>query len=127
MGKQRAKHPFEDNFFIDGFLGWMDSPEGQHSIEALDLVFDALEHAGVDAKRRKIVWDDGKRLSIEQSVERIRAAHPDVPRDQIESHVCGWLESCAPDSYSERQLEELDRLTGPWLADYERKSAAASK
>jgi hypothetical protein len=42
-----------------------------------------------------------------------------VPRDQIESHLCGWLESCAPDSYSERQLEELDRLTGPWLADYE--------
>ena len=33
MGKRRAKHPFEDNFFIDGFLGWMDSPEGQHSIE----------------------------------------------------------------------------------------------
>ena len=74
----------------------------------------------------RIVWDDGKRLSIEQSVERIHAAHPDVPRDQIESHVCGWLESCAPDSYSERQLEEIDRLTGPWLADYEHKSAAAS-
>jgi len=127
MGKQRAKHPFEDDFFIDGFLGWMDPHEGQHSIEALDLVFDALEHARVDAKRRKIVWDDGKRLSIEQSVERIQAAHPDVPRHQIESHLCGWLESCAPDSYSERQLEELDRLTGPWLADYERKSAAASK
>src|ERR1700751_5204190 len=101
MGKRRAKHPFEDNFFIDGFLGWMGSPEGQHLIEALDLVFDALEHAGVDAKRRKSVWDDGKRLSIEQSVERIR-----TPRDHIESHVCGWLESCAPDSYSERQLEE---------------------
>ena len=57
MGKQRAKHPFEDDFFIDGFLGWMDPHEGQHSIEALDMVFDALEHAGVDAKRRKIVWD----------------------------------------------------------------------
>ena len=111
MGKQRAKHPFEDDFFIDGFLGWMDPHEGQHSIEALDLVFDALEHAGVDAKRRKIVWDDGKRLSIEQSVERIHAAHPDVPRDQIESHLCGWLESCAPNSYSERQLEELDRTS----------------
>ena len=97
------------------------------ALPIFDLVFDALEHAGVDAKRRKIVWDDGKRLSIEQSVERIHAAHPDVPRDQIESHVCGWLESCAPDSYSERQLEEIDRLTGPWLADYEHKSAAASK
>jgi hypothetical protein len=126
MGKRRAKHPLEDNPFIDGFLEWMDSAEGQDSIEALDVVLDALEHAGVDAKRRKIVWHDGKRLSIEESVERIHAAHPDVPRDQIENHVCGWLESCAPDS-SEGQLEELDRLTGPWLADYARKSAAARK
>ena len=49
MGKRRAKHPFEDNPVIEGFLDWMDAPEGQPSIEALDLVFAALEHAGVDA------------------------------------------------------------------------------
>ena len=72
MGKRRAKHPFEDNPVIDGFLEWMDAPEGQQSIEALDLVFAALQHAGVDARQRKIVWADGKRLSIEQSV----GAHP---------------------------------------------------
>lgn len=105
----------------------MDSPEGQHSIEAHDLVFDALGHGGVDARRRKIVWDDGKRLSIEQSVERIHTAHPDVLRDRIESHVCGWPESGALDPHSERQLEELDHLTEPWLAEYARKSAAARK
>ena len=58
---------FEDNPVINGFLEWMDAPEGQQSIKALDLVFDALEHAGVDARQRKIVWADGKRLSIEQS------------------------------------------------------------
>ena len=28
-------------------------------------MFGALEHAGVDARQRKIVWADGKRLSIE--------------------------------------------------------------
>ena len=56
MGKRRAKpsrmdkHPFEDNPFIEGFLEWMDSPEGQHSIEALDLVFGALDHADVDPR-----------------------------------------------------------------------------
>ena len=125
MGKRRAKHPFEDNPFIDGFLEWMDAPEGQQSIEALDLVFDALEHAGVDARQRKIVWADGERLSIEQSAERIHAEHPGVPRDLIETHVLGWLESCAPESYSERQIEELDRLIEPWLDDYERTSRAA--
>jgi hypothetical protein len=127
MGKRRAKHPFEDNPFIDGFLEWMGAPEGQQSIEALDLVFGALEHAGVDARQRKIVWADGKRLSIEQSTDRIHAGHPGVPRHRIETHVLGWLENCAPESYSERQLEELDRLIGPWLRDYERTSRAAKE
>src|ERR1700759_5281342 len=125
MGSWRAKSPFENNPFIDGFVEWMDAPEGPHSIDALDLVFDALEHAGVDARRRKIIWDDGKRLSIKQSVERIHAGHPDVPRDQIESHLCGWLENCAPKSYSEHQLEELDQLVGPWIDEYQRASRTA--
>ena len=93
MGRRRAKSPFEDNPVIDGFLEWMDAPEGQQSIEALDLVFDALQHAGVDARQRKIVWADGKRLSIEQSAERIHAGHPDVACDVIETHVLGWLEA----------------------------------
>ena len=127
MGKRRAKSAFEDNPVINGFLEWMDAPEGQQSIEALDLVFDALEHAGVDARQRKIVWADGKRLSIEQSAERIHAGHPDVACDVIETHVLGWLESCTPEAYSERQLEELDRLIEPWLDDYERTSRAARK
>jgi len=127
MGKRRVEHPGENGSFLDDFLEWMDSSEGQQSIEAHDLVFDALENAGVDAKRRLIVWDDGKRLSIEQSVERIHAGHPDTPLDQIEIHVVGWLESCAPESCSERQLEKLDRLIEPWLDDYERTSRAARK
>ena len=124
MGRRRAKSPFEDNPVINGFLEWMDAPEGQQSIQALDLVFDALEHAGVDARQRKIVWADGKRLSIELSAERIHAEHPDVACDVIETHVLGWLESCTPEAYSERQLEELDRLIEPWLDDYERTSRA---
>jgi hypothetical protein len=109
--------------FLDDFLEWTDSPEAQQSIEASDLVFDALGNAGVDARRRKIVWTDGKQLSIEQSAERIQAEHPDMPRDLIEIHVVGWLENCAP----ERQLEELDRLIEPWLDEYERRSRDARK
>ena len=127
MGKRRTKQPFENNSFIDDFLEWMDSSEGELSIHAHDLVFAPLENADVDPRRRKIAWDDGKRLSIEQSAERIHAEHPDVPRDLIETHVVGWLESCAPESYSERQLEELDHLTEQWLDDYERTSKAAKK
>jgi len=128
MGTWRTKSPFEDDDpFIDGFLEWMGAPAGQQSIEALDVVFDALAHAGVDARRRKIVWADGKHLSIAQSAERIHAEHPDVACELIETHVVGWLESCVPEACSERQLEELDRLIEPWLDDYERASRAARK
>jgi hypothetical protein len=127
MGKRRAKSPFEDNPVIDGLLEWMDAPEGEQSIAALDLVFDALAHAGVDAGQRKIVWADGKRLSIEQSAARIQAEYPGVARELIEDHVVGWLESCAPESCSEHQIEELDRLIEPWVDDYERTSRADRK
>ena len=133
MGKRRAKpsgkdkHPFEDNPFVEGLFHWMDSPAGQHSTEALDLVFGELDHVDVDAKQRKIVWTDGKRLSIEESAERLHADHPDIPRDLIEDHVFGWLENYAPESYSEQQLEEFDRLMELWLEDYERKQRAARK
>ena len=127
MGKRRAKHPFEDNPVIDGVLEWMDAPEGQQSIEALDLVFYALQHASVDARQRMIVWADGKRISIEQSVARIHAGHPGVACELIETHLLGWLESCAPEACSERQLEERDPLIEPWLDDYERTSRTGRK
>lgn len=126
MGKRRTEHPVENNPFIDAFQDWMDSSEGQLSIHAHDLVFDALDNADVDARGRKIIWSDGKRLSIEQSVERIHA-DSEVPRDLIETHVVGWLESCAPEHYSESQIEELDRLTEQWLEDYERRSKGTRK
>jgi hypothetical protein len=127
MAKRRAKpsradkHPFEDNPFIEGFLEWKDSPEGQQSTEVLDLVFDVLGDVEVGARRRKIVWTDGQRLSIEQVVNRIHVENPDMPCDLIEAHVFGWLENCAPESYSEQQMEEFDRLMEPWLRDYERR------
>ena len=116
MGKRRSKapgklkHPFEGGTFIEGFDEWLGDPPDPRSIEALDLFFDELNQADVDPKERKIVWTDGKRLSIEESAERLHADHPDIPRDLIEDHVFGWLESCAPESYSEQQMEAFDRL-----------------
>ena len=52
-------------------------------------MFGALEHAGVDARQRKIVWADGKRLSIEHSTDRIHTEHPDVPRHLIRNSPAG--------------------------------------
>jgi hypothetical protein len=127
MGDWRTEHPVENGSFPDGSVDWMDTPEGQQSIEALDLVFGALDSVDVDARQRKIVWTDGKRLSIEEAAERLHAEYPDMPRDLIETHVFGWLENCAPESYTDEQMEEFDQLMEPWLEDYERTRSAGGK
>jgi hypothetical protein len=79
MGKRQDKHPFDDNPFLDGFSEWMGSAEGELSGEVLDAVWMLLETADLDAKKRKIIWEDGKRLSIPESVQRIHADHPTFP------------------------------------------------
>ena len=117
--------PSSDGAFSNGWT----HPEGQQSIEALDLVFGALEHAGVDAKgSAKIVWADGKRLSIEHSTDRIHRGHPGVPRHLIETHVQGWLENCAPESYSERaNLRNSTGSSDPGSTTMRRTSRAAKE
>ena len=128
MGKREPKHLFEDNPFLDGFAEWMGSAEGQLSGEALDVIWVLLETAHVDANKRKIIWEDGQRLSITESVQRIHADHPDFPPELIEEHLIGWLQmEYAPPDYSEKQLDELDRLTETWVDDHERQAEAAGK
>ena len=126
--RQQDKHPFEDNPFLDGFFDWMDSPEGERSSEVSDIVWMLLEKADVDAKNRKIIWEDGKRLSITESVQRIHADYQDFPLEMIEEHLIGWLEmEFAPPTYSQEQLDELDRLTEKWIDDHERQAEAPEK
>lgn len=127
MGKRRQPDIIDDNPLSDDFLEWMVSPDGQAAGEVSGLVFATLENASVDAKRRKIIWADGKRLSIEQSAERIHAEHPDTPRELIELSLCSWFGHCVPESSSERQINELDRLFEPWIRRREQKSRAAKK
>ncbi|HEV2280108.1 MAG TPA: hypothetical protein VGS02_18155 [Acidobacteriaceae bacterium] len=74
--------------------------------------------------RRSHLIDSG---SWKNMGDKIVGTKPGVARGLIETHVVGWLESCVPESCSERQLEELDRLIEPWLDDYERTSRARRK
>ena len=69
----------ESNPFVDGFIEYVESPEGELSMEAMDLVVESLEGVQVDAKARKLLWEDGQRLSIDASVQRIHADHTSVP------------------------------------------------
>ena len=127
MGKRREKHPVEDNPFVDGFLDWMGAPEGQMSIEVSDTLWELLQNVQLDPRRRELIWPDAKPLSLEHSAERIQEEHPHLPRERIESFPISWLENYAPDTYSQEQLDELDRLIEQWLEDLERQPKTARK
>jgi len=65
------------------------------------------------------MWEDGNQLTIEESVQRIQAQYPQSPSEQIETHLISWLEmEYAPESYSEEQLNERDRLTERRINDH---------
>jgi hypothetical protein len=122
MGRRREKHPLEDSFLVESFDQFMAtfSEEDDQILEAFDIVSALLTKADVDARRRKIIWEDGQRLSITQSAQRIHATHPDFPPQLIEDSVIGWLEmEFAPETYSEEQLDELDRLTEKWVENHQ--------
>lgn len=105
--------------FLDDFLEWMDSPEGTESMEALDYVFNALDGATVDPLKRRINWQNGDSLSINESVDRIGKASG-LDRKSILSHLVGWLQmEYIPEGLNEKQMEQFEDQIENWLAKYE--------
>jgi hypothetical protein len=112
---------FEGNPFTEESFEWLDEPELDMNDEIRELAWEALQNADVDAANRRIIWEDGKRLSIDESVQRIHQMYPEFPLDLIETKVIVWLEGVsAPESYSREQMDELDRLTAAWIDDHDR-------
>ena len=120
MGKDKEFSVWEDNPFIEGLFEFMASPEGQLADEVREVNWQLLEKVDVDATDRRLIWDDGRRLRIDESVQRLHEQCPDYPVDLIDDSLIAWLEGeFAPKNYSQEQMDELDRLTGEWIEDYE--------
>ena len=119
MNKDHKGSVWENNPFIDGLFEYMDSPRAQLSGEVREVVWQLLEKVDVDATHRKLIWENGKRLSIDESVQRIHADYPEFPVELIEARLISWLEmEFAPNTWSQEQLDELDRLTEKWVNDH---------
>jgi hypothetical protein len=115
----------DDNPFIDALFERMHSPEGELYSEVRETLWPLLQTLQVDAKQRKIIWPDGKRLDLDESVKNIHADYLEFPRELIKSRLISWLDSeYAPPSYSPEQLDELDRLTEHWINDHARRTGA---
>ena len=119
MSKEYERSVWENNPFIDGLFEWMDSPRGQLSDEVREVTWHCLGKVDVDATHRKLVWEDGRRLSIDESVQRVLGDYPDFPVELIETHLIAWLEMVfTPKTYSQEQIDELDRLTEKWVNNH---------
>jgi hypothetical protein len=127
-GKQPQDSIFANNPFLDGLFEWMDSPEGQQSIEVRDVLWNLLEGVQLDAKQRKLIWPNVERLDLEQSIERVLKKYPDFTRSEVEEFLLDWIDmGYDPENYSQAQLDELDSLTEQWVADHLRKAKASQK
>jgi hypothetical protein len=116
----------ESNPFQDDFLHWMHSPARELSEDALDTVWPLLETTQVDAKGRKFLRPDGKRLGIAHTVRRIYKDHPELGRELIEDKVISWLEmGYVPENYSQQQLDDLEQLVDRWIECHQRQSRRA--
>jgi hypothetical protein len=110
---------FANNPFLDDLLEWRHSPEGQEFAEFADALCDLMEDVHLDAKQRRFIWPDGRRLDLDQSVAHIQKQYPDFRRDLIEEYLIDWIDmDYAPEQYSQAQLDELDKLTARWIADH---------
>ena len=119
------EHLLDDNPFIEALFERMHSPEGEIYSEVSETLWPLLQELQVDTKQRQIIWPDGKRLDLDESVQNIQTDYPDFPRELIESRLISWLDmEYAPESYSPEQLDELDRLTEHWINDHYRRSGA---
>lgn len=113
------KRPVSNDDFFEGFFQWLDSEKGQTSMEAMEAVAAALKGAHVDTRKRRIVWPDGKRLTIDQSAQRIQKQSGEDLK-AIKSHVVGWLEmDFEPKGPNEKQMEIFEAQIEDWIKDYQ--------
>ena len=104
---------------LDDFFQWLDSEDGQLSEEALFEVMDSLEGCSVDPHQKVIAFDDGERLSINETARRIHNQSK-LPLDKIESHVIGWLQMhYEPEGLSEQQMQQFENLIDAWIQNYQ--------
>lgn len=128
MGKRQDRSLLESKRLVEDSVGWTDSPEDELSDQVMDAVWAVLEQASINARKRKIIWADGQKLSINQSVNRIHADCQSFPRELIETHLLGWLEQVIVSPFtSADQLDELNRLTGKWIEAHEKQAEVAQK
>ena len=101
---------------VVGSREWVESfPDGMYDA-AREITLQSVEHVErLDPINRKIIWDDGEPLSVDESVQRIGAGYPELPIELIHSHLVGWLEMGElPGDIPSDKMDEMEQLVAAW-------------
>ena len=109
-----------DSELLGDIFDELDSEETQLAFEVQDVLQERLTQADVNPKAREIIWEDGQRLSLRDSIQWLALECPQYPFEMLERQLIVWLEHSPPEYYSPAQLAEYEALSERWLADYAR-------
>jgi len=100
------------------FWSWPDSPEGALWCDLSATLEVFLKDVVVDAKERKFLWPDAKRLDLDKSVRRINKQYPEFQKHSIREFLIFWIQALyVPKGCSKSQMGELESLTERWAED----------
>ena len=97
---------------------FLDRLEYEAASQAIDDIQMALDNANVDINNRKIIWSDGERLSIDQSLLKISSiSKADIKI--LKYHIVLWLEmDFVPEDLNEKEMEIFEKQIAQWINDY---------
>ena len=84
----------------------LDSEEIQLAFEVQDVLQERLIQADLKPKAREIIWEDGQRLCLRDSIQRLGQQCPQYPFEMLERQFTVWSEHFPPQYYSQAQLAE---------------------
>lgn len=106
----------ESPSLVVGSQEWVESfPAGMYDL-AWEITLQSVEQLErLDPISRRLIWNDGKPRSFDESVQRIAASYPEIPIELIHSHLVGWLEMGElPGDLPSDQMDEMDELVATW-------------
>jgi hypothetical protein len=103
----------------DDFLDRLEYEAYEAESQAIDDIQMALDNANVEINNRKIIWADGERLSIDQSLLKISSiSKADIKI--LKYHIVLWLEmDFVPEDLNEKEMEIFEKQIAQWINDYE--------
>lgn len=96
----------------------LNSEETELAFEAQHVLRELLIRADVNATAREIIWEDGQRLSLGDSIQRSHRECPQYPFEILQRQFIVWLEDFVPEFDSRAQWDEYEAISERWLDDY---------